>query len=50
MWKLHKLLESAILDRESQFVTKLTKKLNKMLEIKIKLLTFFYLQKNGQTK
>jgi len=50
VWKLHRLLESVILNRKSQFVVELTKKLNKMLKIKIKLLTFFYLQTNKQTK
>ena len=44
VWILHKLLESVILDRGPQFAAELTKKLNKMLEIKMKLLILFYLQ------
>ena len=43
MQKLYRLLESIILDRKSQFAVKLTKKLNKILKIEIKLLTVFYL-------
>ena len=39
IWKLHRLLESMISDRRPQFVTKLTKKLNRILGIKT-----FYLQ------
>ena len=46
--KLHRLLESVVLDRELQFAAELTKKLNQMLEIKTKLLTAFYLQTNSQ--
>ena len=50
MWKLYGLLKSVISDRRLQFVVDLTKKLNKILGIKMKLLTFFYLQINKQTK
>ena len=50
IWKLHRLPESVVLDRGPQFVTELTKKLNRMLEIKTKLSTIFYLQTDGQTK
>ena len=50
IWKLYGLLKSVISDRRSQFVVELTKKLNKILRIKMKLLTSFYLQTNGQTK
>jgi len=39
-----------VLDKRPQFVAKLTKKLNKMLEIEIKLSTSFHLQINGQTE
>ena len=46
MWKLHKLLESVILDRKSQSVVRLMKELNKILEIETKLSTTFYLQTN----
>ena len=48
VWKLHSLLESVISDRGSQFVAELTKELNKMLEIKTKLLTVFHSQTDGQ--
>ena len=50
IWKLHKLLESVILNRGPQFAVELTKKLNKMLEIETKLLTFFHPQTDGQIK
>ena len=48
MWKLHRLLESIVLDRKSQFVTELTKKLNRILGIETRLLTAFHLQTDGQ--
>ncbi len=41
MWKLHGLPESIVLDRGPQFAVELTKELNRMLEIKTKLLTVF---------
>ena len=44
MWKLHGLPESIVLDRGPQFAVELTKELNRMLEIKTKLLTVFYPQ------
>ena len=47
VWKLHRLLESVVLDRGPQFVAKLTKKLNRMLEIEMKLLILFHPQTNG---
>ena len=50
MWKLYRLLKSIILDRGPQFVVELTKKLNRMLRIEMKLLTFFYSQTDGQTE
>ena len=37
MWKLHGLLKSVILDRGPQFITGLTRELNKMLGIETKL-------------
>ena len=37
IWKLHRLLESVILVRESQFVAELMKKLNSMLKIETRL-------------
>jgi len=39
-----------VLDRGPQFAVKLTKELNGMLGIEIKLLTVFYLQTDRQTK
>ena len=42
IWKLHGLPESVVSDRGPQFVVELTKELNKMLEIDIKLSTVFY--------
>ena len=46
--KLHELSESVISDRGLYFVVELIRKLKKMLEIKTKLFTSFYLQTNGQ--
>ena len=43
MWKLHRLPESIISDRGPQFVTRLMKELNKMLEIEMKLSMAFHL-------
>jgi len=43
MWKLYRLLNSIVLDRRLQFVTKMTKELNNMLEIETKLLILFHL-------
>ena len=43
MWKLHGLPESVISDREPQFVAELTKELNKILEIEMRLLIAFHL-------
>ena len=48
--KLHGLPENVILDRRLQFAVELTKKLNKMLDIKTKLLILFYPQTDNQTK
>ena len=39
-----------ISDRRPQFAKDLIKELNKILAIKIKLLTLFYLQTDGQTE
>ena len=47
---MHELLESIVSDRRPQFATELTKKLNRMLGIKTKLSTAFYLQTDGQTE
>jgi len=48
VWKLHRLPESVILDRRLQFVVELTKELNKILGIKIRLLIVFHPQTNRQ--
>ena len=48
--KLHGLPESVMSDRRLQFAAELTKKLNRMLGIEIKLLTSFYPQTNEQTE
>ena len=50
VWKLHRLPESVISDRGPQFVVELMKKLNKMLEIEMRLLTAFHPQMDGQMK
>ena len=50
IWKLHGLPESVVSDRELQFAAELTKKLNRILEIKMKLLTAFHPQTDKQTK
>jgi len=50
MWKLYKLSESMISDREPQFAAKLMRELNIILEIKIRLSIVFYPQTDGQTE
>ena len=50
VWKLHGLPKSVVLDRGPQFVAELTKKLNRMLGIKMKLSTAFHPQMDGQTE
>ena len=50
VWKLHGSLEGVILDREPQFVVGLTKELNKMLEIEIKLSMVYHSQTDRQTE
>ena len=50
IWRLHELPESVVSDREPQFVTELTKELNRMLGIKTKLLTAFHPQMDRQTE
>jgi len=44
MWKLHGLPKSIVLDRSLQFAAEITRELNNMLGIKIKLSMSFYLQ------
>jgi len=48
VWKLHGLPESVILDRGPQFAAELTKELNKMLGIEMRLSTVFHPQIDGQ--
>jgi len=48
VWKLHRLPESVVLDRGPQFVAELTKELNRMLGIKMRLFTAFHPQTDGQ--
>jgi len=50
VWKLHGLPESIVLDIGPQFAVKMTKELNSMLEIEMKLSTAFYPQTDDQTK
>ena len=50
IWKLHGLLESVVSDRGPQFAAELTKELNRMLGIKMKLSTAFHPQMDGQTE
>jgi len=45
MWKLHGLLENIVSDMGSQFAAEITKKLNKMLGIKTKLLTSYHIDR-----
>jgi len=50
VWRLHRLPESIVSDREPQFAAELTKELNGILGIKMKLLTAFHPQTDGQTE
>jgi len=50
VWKLHRLLESVISDREPQCAVELTKELNWILGIEIRLSTAFYPQIDEQTE
>jgi len=50
IWKLHRLPESIVSDWGPQFVVGLTKELNRMLGIKMKLLMAFHPQTDGQTE
>jgi len=42
IWRLHRLSESVVLDRSPQFTAELTKELNKMLGIEMKLSIAFH--------
>jgi len=48
VWKLHRLSESVISDREPQFAAGMTRELNKMLEIETKLSTAYHPETDGQ--
>jgi len=50
VWKLHRLPESVVSDRGPQFAAKLTRELNRMLGIKMKLSTAFHPQTDGKTE
>jgi len=50
VWKLHGLPESVVSDRGPQFAVELTKELNRMLGIEMRLSTAFHPQTDGQTK
>jgi len=50
VWKLHRLPESIMSDRGPQFAVELTKELNRMLGIEIKLSIAFYPQTDEQTE
>jgi len=50
MWKLYRLSESIISDRELQFVAELIKELNRMLEIESKMSIVFHPQIDRQTE
>ena len=47
MWKLHELPESVVSDRGPQFAVELTKELNRMLGIEIRLSMAFHPQTDG---
>ena len=48
IWKLHELPKSMISDKGPQFVAKLMKKLNRMLEIEMKSLIAYHSQTDRQ--
>ena len=51
VWKLHELPESVVSDKRLQFAAELTKKLNRMLGIEMRLsITAFHPQTDGQTE
>ena len=50
VWKLHRLPESIISDREPQFATRLMRELNRTLGIESKLSIAFHPQTDGQTE
>ena len=50
VWKLYGLPESVMSDRGPQFAAEMTKELNRMLGIEMKLSTAFHPQTDGQTE
>ena len=50
VWKLHGLPESVVLDRRPQFVVELTRELNRMLGIEMRLSIAFHPQTDRQTE
>ena len=50
IWKLHGLLESIMSDRGPQFAAEMTKELNRILGIEMRLSMSYYLQTDGQTE
>ena len=50
IWKLYGFSKSIILDRGLQFAAEMTKELNSMLGIEMKLSTSFHSQTDSQTK
>jgi len=50
MWKLHRLPESIISDREVQFAAGMIKEINNLLGIQTKLSTAYHLQTDRQTE
>ena len=50
IWKLHRLSESIVSDRGLQFVAEITKELDRILEIKMRLSMSYHPQTDGQTE
>jgi len=50
IWKLYRLLEIVVSNRGPQFAVELTKELNRMLGIEMRLSTVFHPQIDRQTK
>ena len=48
VWKLHRLPESIIIDRGTQFTAEMIRELNQILKINTKLSTAYHLQTDGQ--
>ena len=50
IWKLHRLSESIVSDRGLHFVAEITKELDRILEIKMRLSKSYHPQTDGQTE